>query len=160
MKNVRASALTLDEVAEAFAGMASARTTAVRAALVEGLLRRATPVEAKYLLKLMLGDMRTGVKQSLVEEGIAVAAEAPVAAVRHAVMLEADLSSAVRARIRGDAGGGAHAAVSSAGLHAGVPGGVRRRRRWSGLRRREPKPKATRKGRKKAKSVEAERLRR
>jgi DNA ligase-1 len=90
--------LTLGEVAEAFAGMATAKTTAIRAALVEGLLRRATPLEAKYLLKLMLGDMRIGVKQSLVEEAIAVAAGAGVSAVRHAVMLEADLGAvAVRA---------------------------------------------------------------
>ncbi len=84
----------LAELAEAFAGMATARTTAVRAALVEGLLRRATALEAKYLLKLMLGDMRIGVKQSLVEEAIAAAAGTDVAAVRHAVMLEADLGRA------------------------------------------------------------------
>jgi DNA ligase-1 len=90
--------ISLRDVAEAFAGMAGAKTTAIRAALVEGLLRRATPLEAKYLLKLMLGDMRIGVKQSLVEEAIAVAANADVAAVRHAVMLEADLGdAAVRA---------------------------------------------------------------
>jgi DNA ligase-1 len=90
--------LTLAHVAEAFAGMATAKTTAIRAALVEGLLRRATLLEAKYLLKLMLGDMRIGVKQSLVEEAIAAAANADVAAVRHAVMLEADLGdAAVRA---------------------------------------------------------------
>jgi len=38
-----------------FAGMAVAKTTAIRSGLVEGLLRRATPLEAKYLLKLMLG---------------------------------------------------------------------------------------------------------
>ena len=69
--------MTLAEVAEAFAGMAVAKTTAIRAGLVEGLLRRATPLEVKYLLKLMLGDMRIGVKQSLVEEAIAVAASAP-----------------------------------------------------------------------------------
>ena len=68
---------TLAEVAEAFAAMAIARTTAARAALVENLLRRATPLEAKYLLKLMLGDMRIGVKQSLVEEAIAEAASRP-----------------------------------------------------------------------------------
>lgn len=86
--------LTLDEVAEAFAGMAAARTTAVRASLVESLLRRASPLEAKYLLKLMLGDMRIGVKQSLVEEAIAAAASVPVAEVRNAVMLEADLAAA------------------------------------------------------------------
>jgi DNA ligase-1 len=93
--------LTLAEVAEAFAAMAVAKTTAIRAALVEGLLRRATPLEAKYLLKLMLGDMRIGVKQSLVEEAIAVAAGASVDAVRRAVMLEADLGSAVERAFSG-----------------------------------------------------------
>jgi DNA ligase 1 len=87
--------LTLSDVTEAFAAMAVARTTAIRAALVHNLLRRATPLEAKYLLKLMLGDMRIGVKQSLVEEAIAAATSAPVDQVRHAVMLEADLGSAV-----------------------------------------------------------------
>ena len=52
--------LTLAEVSEAFAGMAVAKTTAVRASLVEGLLRRATPLEAKYLLKLMLATCGSG----------------------------------------------------------------------------------------------------
>jgi DNA ligase-1 len=86
--------LTLSGVAETFAAMASARTTAARAALLQDLLRRATPLEAKYLLKLMLGDMRIGVKQWLVEEAIAAAGGAKVEAVRHAVMLEADLAGA------------------------------------------------------------------
>jgi DNA ligase 1 len=119
-----AAGLTLAEVAEAFAGMAAARTTAVRAALVEGLLRRATPLEAKYLLKLMSGDMRIGVKQSLVEEAIAVAASksategsdpstgsgqvvgvpVSVGEVRNAVMLEADLGAAVRRAFAGTLG--------------------------------------------------------
>src|SRR5215469_16147787 len=93
--------LTLAEVAEAFAGMAVAKTTAIRAGLVEELLQRAGPLEAKYLLKLMIGDMRIGVKQSLVEEAIAAAAEVPVSAVRNAVMLEADLSAAVRRAFAG-----------------------------------------------------------
>jgi DNA ligase 1 len=87
--------LTLAEIAAAFGVMAVARTTAVRAEAVEGLLRRASALEAKYLLKLMLGDMRIGVKQSLVEEAIAVASGTDVVAVRHAVMLEADLARAV-----------------------------------------------------------------
>jgi DNA ligase-1 len=95
------AALTLVEVADAFAGMAAARTTAVRASLVEGLLERATPLEAKYLLKLMIGDMRIGVKQSLVEEAIAFAAEVSVAEVRNAVMLEADLAFAVQRAFAG-----------------------------------------------------------
>ncbi len=93
--------LTLVEVADIFAAMAVAKTTAIRAALVEDLLRRATPLEAKYLLKLMLGDMRIGVKQSLVEEAIATAANVPVEAVRRAVMLEADLAGAVKRAFAG-----------------------------------------------------------
>ena len=97
----RQASLTLSEVADAFDTMARARTTAARSAAVEGLLRRAAPLEAKYLLKLMLGDMRIGVKQSLVEEAIAEAAGAEVAAVRHAVMLEADLSRAVERAFAG-----------------------------------------------------------
>ena len=87
--------LTLAEVAEAFSVMALARTTAVRAGAVEGMLRRVGALEAKYLLKLMLGDMRIGVKQSLIEEAIGVVSGADVVAVRHAVMLEADLAGAV-----------------------------------------------------------------
>jgi DNA ligase-1 len=96
--------LTLGEAAEAFGVMAVARTTVVRAATVEGLLRRASALEAKYLLKLMLGDMRIGVKQSLIEEAIAVAAGADVVAVRHAVMLEADLARAVERAFAGTLG--------------------------------------------------------
>ncbi len=98
------STIRLSEVAAAFDTMATARTTAARAAAVETLLRRATAVEAKYLLKLMLGDMRIGVKQSLVEEGIAVAAGVEVEAVRHAVMLEADLQRAVTRAFAGTLG--------------------------------------------------------
>ena len=95
---------TLTNIAEAFAGMAAAKTTAIRAAIVEDLLRRATPLEAKYLLKLMLGDMRIGVKQSLVEEAIAASANAPIEAVRRAVMLEADLAGAVKRAFAGTLG--------------------------------------------------------
>jgi len=103
---VKPPTITLADLAEAFAAIATARTTASRATTVETLLRRATPLEAKYLLKLMLGDMRIGVKQSLVEEAIAVAAstpDSPISAgqVRHAVMLEADLGSAVQRSFAG-----------------------------------------------------------
>jgi DNA ligase-1 len=87
--------LTLDELSNAFDTLATARTTAARSATLVDLLRRATPLEAKYVLKLMLGDMRIGVKQSLIEEAIAAASGTEAAAVRHAVMLEANLARAV-----------------------------------------------------------------
>jgi len=101
---VSVEGLTLTEVEAALSVMAVARTTAVRAEAVEGLLRRASALEVKYLLKLMLGDMRIGVKQSLIEEAIAVASGADVAAVRHAVMLEADLARAVERAFGGTLG--------------------------------------------------------
>jgi DNA ligase-1 len=92
--------LTIEDVAESFAQMAAARGmargTERRQALLRDLLRRATPLEAKYLIKLMLGDMRIGVKQAQVEEAIAVATERELTAVRRAVMLLGDLSEVVR----------------------------------------------------------------
>ncbi len=90
-----AASLEFAEIAAAFAAMAVAKTTAIREGLLVGLLGRATPVEAKYLVKLMLGDMRIGVKQALIEEAVGVASGQPVAEVRHAVMLQADLAEAV-----------------------------------------------------------------
>ena len=68
---------------------------------VQQILRRATALEATYLLKLMLADMRIGVKQPLIEEAIAVASNTEVTAVRHAVMLEADLALVVRMAFAG-----------------------------------------------------------
>ncbi|MBS1815127.1 MAG: ATP-dependent DNA ligase [Acidobacteria bacterium] len=88
------AAITLHDVSDAFAQSASAKSTAARKAVLKDLLQRAMPVEAKYLVKLMSGDMRIGVKQSLVEEAIAAASAQTVADVRHAVMLEADLARA------------------------------------------------------------------
>ena len=98
--SARPATLTIEEVAETFAQLAAARggaqTMARRQALLHGLLERATPLEAKYLIKLMLGDMRIGVKQAQVEEAIAVATERPLPEVRRAVMLLGDLGEVVR----------------------------------------------------------------
>ncbi|HEX5234106.1 MAG TPA: ATP-dependent DNA ligase [Silvibacterium sp.] len=84
--------LTLEAVEQAFAAIAEARGPAAKLPLLLDLLRRAHPIEAKYLIKLISGDMRTGVKQSLVEEAIAAAYGAEIAAVRRAVMLQGDLT--------------------------------------------------------------------
>jgi DNA ligase-1 len=65
--------LTLADVESALAALADARGPQPKLRLLLDLLGRATPVEAKYLIKLLTGDMRTGVQQSLVEEAIAEA---------------------------------------------------------------------------------------
>jgi DNA ligase-1 len=85
------AALTLPEVATAFATIAAAARPAAKQYLTRELLQRATPREAKYLIKIILGDMRTGIQVSLVEEAIAAAYSSPIAEVRRARMLNGNL---------------------------------------------------------------------
>jgi DNA ligase 1 len=83
--------LLLTDVAEAFAAIAALSKPAARQQIILTLLDRATPLEAKYLIKIILGDMRTGIKVSLVEEAIAAAYTVPIADVRRARMLNGNL---------------------------------------------------------------------
>src|ERR1700733_8378169 len=83
--------LLLGNVAEAFAAIAGAGKPAAKQHITLTLLEKATPLEAKYLIKIILGDMRTGVKVSLVEEAIAASYGAAIAEVRHARMLNGNL---------------------------------------------------------------------
>jgi DNA ligase-1 len=87
--------LTLEDIEQAFAAIAAARGPGAKLPILLNLLSRAQAVEAKYLVKLASGDMRTGVKQSLVEEAIADAYKSEIAAVRHAVMLQGDITAVV-----------------------------------------------------------------
>ncbi|HYN84620.1 MAG TPA: ATP-dependent DNA ligase [Pyrinomonadaceae bacterium] len=73
-------------------------TKSKRAVLVEAL-SRATPLEAKYLVKLLVGDLRIGLKEGLVEDAVARAFERPLASVALANMLTGDIGeTAVLAR--------------------------------------------------------------
>jgi DNA ligase-1 len=96
--------LTLAAVEAELAAIAVAQGPAAKLRPLLALLARATPLEAKYLIKLISGDMRTGVKQSLVEEAIAAAYEAEIGAVRRAVMLVGDLPEVVRMAVGGRLG--------------------------------------------------------
>jgi DNA ligase-1 len=88
--------LTVADLEEAFTGLALARGPAAKLAPLLGLLGRATPMEARYIIKLATGDMRTGVKQSLVEEAVAAAYGVDAASLRKAVMLNGSLAEVVR----------------------------------------------------------------
>lgn len=79
--------VTLLDARAAFDRIAAARGPGARSARLGALLHRASPVEAKYLLKIAGGDLRIGLQQRLVEEAIGVAFGTPLAAVRRAVML-------------------------------------------------------------------------
>ena len=83
--------LTLDDITTAFGEIAAAKGPAAKLRLVLNLFEKATALEIKYLIKLVTGDMRIGVKQSLVEEAIAFAYTAEATQVRRAVMLTGSL---------------------------------------------------------------------
>jgi DNA ligase-1 len=85
------SGLSLTDVKRAFSGIAAARGPAAKGVLLRELLQSAMPLEAKYVVKIISGDLRIGLKESLVEEAIARAFEAPIDHVKRANMLLGDL---------------------------------------------------------------------
>jgi DNA ligase-1 len=90
------SGLSPGVVLRAFSAVAIARGTAAKASLLRALLERATPIEAKYIVKIISGDLRIGLKESLVEEAIARAFETPLDEVKRANMLLGDIGETLR----------------------------------------------------------------
>ncbi|HJU28165.1 MAG TPA: ATP-dependent DNA ligase, partial [Candidatus Binataceae bacterium] len=64
--------------------------------VLRGLFERATALEGKYLAKILIGEMRHGMSEGLMLEAIAKMADRPIAEIRRAHMLEADLGRVVR----------------------------------------------------------------
>lgn len=97
--------LSVLEAAGALRQVAAARGPAAKAALVRDLLERATPLEAKYIVKIMTGDLRIGLKESLVEEAIAKAYGGTLAGalgnVQRANMLLGDIGETLRLAVEG-----------------------------------------------------------
>ena len=88
--------LTVLQLADAFRAIARASGPATKSALVAALFEQATALEAKYIVKILTGDLRIGLKESLVEEAIAKAYEAAPAAVQRANMLLGDIGETLR----------------------------------------------------------------
>ena len=55
------------------------------------MLSQATPVEAKYLVKIFTGEMRTGLQEGLMEQAIAKAFDVTLSKVQHAGMVLGDI---------------------------------------------------------------------
>jgi len=92
------------EASAAFRQIAAARGPAAKAAVVRVLLSRAAPIEAKYIVKIMTGDLRIGLKESLVEEAIARAYGLTLAGVQKANMLLGDIAETLRLAAGGKLG--------------------------------------------------------
>src|SRR5713226_1581910 len=84
------------DVNQTFRQIAAARGPAAKTVLIRDLLQRATPLEAKYIVKIMTGDLRIGLKESLVEEAIAKAYGGTLAEVQRANMLLGDIGETLR----------------------------------------------------------------
>lgn len=90
------SGLSLADVQQEFSKIAAARGPAAKASVLRTLLDRATPLEAKYIVKIISGDLRIGLKESLVEEAIARAFATPLDQVKRANMLLGDIGETLR----------------------------------------------------------------
>jgi DNA ligase-1 len=87
---------TLIEAQSAFRAIAAARGPVAKIALARELLSQVTPLEAKYIIKIMTGDLRIGLKESLVEEAIAKAYGVTLLEVQRANMLLGDIGETLR----------------------------------------------------------------
>jgi DNA ligase-1 len=93
------SPLTLLELLHSFETLATTTgkgSQGRKEALLRELLRRTTPVEAKYLVKLIYQEMRHGVNEGLMLEAIAKAAGVKLGLIRHANQVWGDLGEVAR----------------------------------------------------------------
>ncbi|MEJ7617183.1 MAG: hypothetical protein WKF30_09545, partial [Pyrinomonadaceae bacterium] len=92
-------AMTLASTQKLIDNLSATRGTKNKKMMLIEALRRATPLEAKYLVKLLAGDLRIGLKEGLVEDALARAFERQLASVAQVNMLTGDIGeTAWRAR--------------------------------------------------------------
>ncbi len=91
--------ISLAETESIITRLSETRGIKNKAGLLTTILGRATPLEAKYLIKLLAGDLRIGLREGLVEDAIARVFERSLARVAQVNMLLGDIGeTAVRAR--------------------------------------------------------------
>lgn len=91
--------LSLAETESLLAQLSTTRGKKAKTGVLIKVLAEATALEAKYLVKLLSGDLRIGLREGLVEDAIARAFTQPLADVSMANMLRGDIGeAAVRAR--------------------------------------------------------------
>lgn len=95
----RGPTISLVETESILMRLSETRGIKNKTSLLVAVLRHATPLEAKYLIKLLAGDLRIGFREGLVEDAIARAFGRALATVARVNMLLGDLGeTAVRAR--------------------------------------------------------------
>ncbi|GAA2097843.1 ATP-dependent DNA ligase [Microlunatus panaciterrae] len=105
-----------DRAFELIADLSGAGSTRARVSAVVELFGRATDSEQMLLRGLVFEELRQGALDSLVQEGLALATDVPVAAVRRAAMLLGSTAAAGVVLRRGGVD-----ALTAVGLTLGVP---------------------------------------
>jgi len=91
--------ISLESTEELLARLSTTRGKNAKTQILTQVFAGATPLEAKYLVKLISGDLRIGLREGLVEDAIARAFKQPLADVSMANMLRGDIGeAALRAR--------------------------------------------------------------
>jgi DNA ligase-1 len=91
--------ITLAETESIITRLSETRGIKNKTRILMVVLGHATPLEAKYLIKLLAGDLRIGLREGLVEDALARAFEQPLSQVAKVNMLLGDIGeTAVRAR--------------------------------------------------------------
>jgi DNA ligase-1 len=81
----------LAEVAAAYAAIEVASGPAAKSGILRRLLDRSDPLTAKYVVKVLSGELRIGLREGLVEAAIAKAFDRPLDEVKWAGMLTGDI---------------------------------------------------------------------
>jgi DNA ligase-1 len=95
------STLTLRDVDALFAQLHAARGPIGKLPLLASALQRCTALEGKYLIKILTGDLRIGLKEGLVEEATAQAFSAPLAEVKNTNLVLGNLGETAVLACRG-----------------------------------------------------------
>jgi DNA ligase 1 len=95
---------TLVELETLLSTLSAAKGPVLKIGALRDRLSVISPLAAKYLVKILTGDLRIGLKEGLVEEAVAAAAGQSTEAVREANMLCGDLAEVARAARLGQIG--------------------------------------------------------
>ena len=106
----------VDESLDALAAASGTGSAAARTGILVDLASRTTAAEWDFLVRAMLGELRTGALSGVLLDAIARAADRPPAVVRRAAMLSGDVGETARIALTGSEG-----ALEEIGLQVGRP---------------------------------------
>ncbi len=90
-----ANPLTLEELDSVLREVSEAKGSGSKykkLKVLKGLFSKASPLEAKYLVRIILGDLRIGVKEGIIAKALSKAFHIPYEALEKALMLSGDLA--------------------------------------------------------------------